>query len=64
MATNLIDIVVMIPFIQYFIDGHGEKREREEERKKILRYHRYVRTLIRGYLTFYMSITTRLVDEK
>ena len=63
-ATNLIGIIVTVSFVEYFIDKQDEEKEQEEERKKILRYHKYMKMLIRRYLTFCMSITTRLEDRE
>ena len=62
-ATNLLGIVITVSFVQYFIDKQDEKNERREEAEKILRYHKYMQTLIRRYLMFYMSVTTRLKDR-
>ena len=62
-ATNLIGIIVTVTFVQYFIDKQNEVMEREEEKKKILRYNRYMELLIRRYLTMYLSLTTRLEDR-
>jgi hypothetical protein len=64
LATNMMGIVVTVSFVQYFLDKQNEEKERKEEKKKILRYHKYMQTLIHRYLIFYMSITTRLADRK
>ncbi len=64
LATNLIGIVVTVSFVQYFLDRQNEVKERKEENEKILRYNKYMQTLIRRYLMFYMSLTTRIADRK
>ena len=63
LATNLIGIVITVSFVQYFIDKQNEAEERAEEVKIIKRYDKYMQTLIRRYLMFYMSVTTRLKDR-
>ena len=63
-ATNLIGIIVTVSFVQYFLDKQDEEVEREEERRTILRYDRYMSTLIRRYAMFHVMITTRLKDRK
>lgn len=59
-ATNLIGITVTVSFVQYLMDKENEKEEKEEEKKKILRYDRYMSTLIRKYSLMYLALTTRL----
>lgn len=62
-ATNLLGIVVTISFVQYFLDKQNEAEERDDEVKTIKRYDKYMQTLIRRYLMFYMSVTTRIKDR-
>lgn len=64
LATNMLGIVVTVSFVQYFLDKQNEEKERKEENEKILRYHKYMQTLIRRYLILYMLITTRIADRK
>jgi hypothetical protein len=63
LATNLIGIVFTVSFVQYFIDKQDKEREQKEEAEKILRYHKYMQILVRRYLMFYISLTTRLEDR-
>lgn len=63
LATNFIGIVVTVSFVQYFFDKQNAEEEQKEEIKKIKRYDKYMATLIRRYLMFYMSLTTRLNER-
>lgn len=62
-ATNLLGIVVTVSFVQYFIDKQDDVRKRKDEIMTIKRYDKYMQTLIRRFLMYYVSVTTRIHDR-
>lgn len=61
-ATSLIGIVVTVLFVQYAFDKQDDDRKRRDEIMAIKRYDKYMETLIRKFLKFYISVTTRRRD--
>lgn len=63
-ATGLIGIVVTVSFVQYAFDKQDEEKKRMEEILTIKRYDKYMETLIRRFLMYYISVTTRLKNRE
>lgn len=59
-ATGLIGIVVTVSFVQYAFDKQDEEKKRMEEILTIKRYDKYMQSLIKKFLMFYVTVTTRM----
>lgn len=62
-ATTLFGIVVTVSFVQYIFNKQDANKKRENEIITIKRYDRYMETLIKKYLMFYIPVTTRLANR-
>lgn len=59
-GTNIFGIIVTISFVQHIIDKQSEKKEKELEREKIIRFSQIMSFRIQKYFAVFAQVTTPL----
>lgn len=63
LATNFIGIAVTVAFVQHLFEKEEDARKRKVEIITIKNYNKYMNTLIRKFLMYYTSVTTRIQNR-
>lgn len=59
-GTNVLGIIVTVSFVQHIFDKQSEKKDKEYERKKIIRFSQIMSFRLEKYFKVFAQITTPL----